>query len=97
MVGMPAVSAEIQTETIEMPLSVIVGARRSPMGKFLGTLTPLSAPQIGAAVAKDVLQSVDCPADAVDWASIGQVLQAGVGQNPARQMAHPRWNVIPSN
>jgi len=70
-----------------MPQSVIVGARRSPMGKFLGTLTPLSAPQIGAVVAKDVMQSSGCPADAVDWASIGQVLQAGVGQNPARQVA----------
>ena len=70
-----------------MSQSVIVAAKRSPAGKFLGTLSSLPAPQIGAAVAKDLLQSVDCPADAVDLAVIGQVIQAGVGQNPARQVA----------
>lgn len=70
-----------------MQRSVIVAAKRSPMAKFLGTLSPLSAPEIAAQVAKSVLQSIDCPADAVDWALIGQVLQAGVGQNPARQVA----------
>ncbi len=67
--------------------SVIVAAKRSPMGKFLGTLSPLTAPEIGAQVARNVLQSVNCPPDAVDWALIGEVLQAGVGQNPARQVA----------
>ena len=70
-----------------MPQSVIIAAKRSPIGKFLGTLLPLSAPQLGAAVAADALASIDCPADAVDWAIIGQVVQAGVGQNPARQVA----------
>ncbi len=69
------------------PQSVIVAAKRSPIGKFLGSLTPLSAPKIGAAAAKGVLQSVSCPPDAVDWITVGQVLQAGVGQNPARQVA----------
>lgn len=67
--------------------SVIVAAKRSPMGKFLGTLAPLTAPEIAAQVARNVLQSINCPPDAVDWALIGQVLQAGVGQNPARQVA----------
>ncbi|MFQ5430848.1 MAG: thiolase family protein [Phycisphaerae bacterium] len=70
-----------------MPRSVIVAAKRSPAGRFLGTLSPLTAPEIGAAVARDLLESVSCPPDAVDWAVIGQVLQAGVGQNPARQVA----------
>lgn len=70
-----------------MQRSVIVAAKRSPMGKFLGTLAPLSAPEIGAQVAKNVIQSINCPLDAVDWALIGEVLQAGVGQNPARQVA----------
>ena len=67
--------------------SVIVGAKRSPMGKFLGSLSTLTAPQIGAVVAKDVLDSVGCPPEDVDLALIGEVLQAGVGQNPARQVA----------
>lgn len=70
-----------------MPRSVIVGAKRSPMGKFLGTLSPLTAPEIGAQVARTLLKEVGCPPELVDWALIGEVLQAGVGQNPARQVA----------
>lgn len=70
-----------------MTRSVIVGAKRSPMGKFLGTLSPLSAPEIGAQVAKALIAELGCPVNDVDWALIGQVLQAGVGQNPARQVA----------
>lgn len=57
------------------------------MGRFLGTLSPLSAPEIGAQVARQVLDTVGCPPGDVNWALIGQVLQAGVGQNPARQVA----------
>lgn len=67
--------------------SVIVGAKRSPIGKFLGSLSTIAAPRIGAAVAKNVLETVKCPRDSVDLAIVGQVLQAGVGQNPARQVA----------
>lgn len=57
------------------------------MGKFLGTLSPLTAPEIGAQVARTLLKEVGCPPEVVDWALIGEVLQAGVGQNPARQVA----------
>ncbi|MBN2562660.1 MAG: acetyl-CoA C-acetyltransferase [Phycisphaerae bacterium] len=67
--------------------SVIVGAKRSPIGRFLGSLSTLPAPKIGSAVAKGLLDSVGCPAADVDWAMVGQVLQAGIGQNPARQVA----------
>ncbi|MFQ5422390.1 MAG: thiolase family protein [Phycisphaerae bacterium] len=67
--------------------SVIVGVKRSPMGKFLGTLATLTAPDIGAAVARKLLEAIGCPPDAVDMAIVGEVLQAGVGQNPARQVA----------
>jgi len=70
-----------------MSQNVIVAAKRSPVGKFLGTLTSMPAPEIGAAVARDLLQSVNCPSEAVDLAIVGQVIQAGVGQNPARQVA----------
>jgi acetyl-CoA C-acetyltransferase len=70
-----------------MPHTVIVGAKRSAIGKFLGTLTPLTAPQIGAAVAKDLLAGLGCKPGDVDLCLLGQVLQAGIGQNPARQVA----------
>ena len=62
-----------------MSRSVIVGVKRSPMGKFLGSLAPLSAPEIGAQVAKALIAEVGCPVNDVEWALIGQVLQAGVG------------------
>ncbi len=67
--------------------SVIVGVKRSPMGRFLGTLASRTAPQMGAAVARKLLEAIGCPPDAVDMAIIAEVLQAGVGQNPARQVA----------
>jgi acetyl-CoA C-acetyltransferase len=81
-----AIAHEI-LESLTMPHSVIVAAKRSPMGRFLGTLSPLPATAIGAQVARQTLDSIKCPTDAVDWALIGQVLQAGAGQNPARQVA----------
>jgi acetyl-CoA C-acetyltransferase len=70
-----------------MAQTVIIGAKRSAIGKFLGGLSTMTAPQIGAAVAKNLLQSVNCPPDAVDLCIVGEVLQAGIGQNPARQVA----------
>ncbi len=70
-----------------MPQSVIVGAKRSPIGKFLGSLTNLPAPKIGTAVTKSLLQSVGCSPNDIDWCLAGQVIQAGIGQNPARQVA----------
>lgn len=70
-----------------MARSVIVGAKRSPIGKFLGTLSGMTAPEFAAQVARDVVESVGCPPGDIDWALVGQVLQAGVGQNPARQVA----------
>lgn len=70
-----------------MTRSVIVGAKRSAMGRFLGTLSTMSAPEFAAQVAKNVVESVNCPVGDIDWALVGQVLQAGVGQNPARQVA----------
>jgi acetyl-CoA C-acetyltransferase len=70
-----------------MPQSVIVAAKRSPIGRFLGSLSPLPAPKIGTAVAKAVLDSVGCQPKDVDLALVGEVLQAGIGQNPARQVA----------
>ncbi len=70
-----------------MPASVIVGAKRSAAGRFLGSLSSMTAPLIGAAVAKQLLADVGCDPGDVDLAIVGEVLQAGVGQNPARQVA----------
>lgn len=53
-----------------MPRSVIVGANRSPMGRFLGTLSPLPATEIGAQVARQMIAQVGCPIGDVDWALI---------------------------
>ena len=67
--------------------SFIVGARRSANAKFLGTLAPLTAPQIAAQVAAGMLKDLKVSPAVIDEVIIGQVVQAGVGQNPARQAA----------
>ncbi|MBL9148331.1 MAG: thiolase family protein [Phycisphaerae bacterium] len=65
---------------------VILAARRTPIGKFLGTLSRVPAPQLGAYVAKALFADVPGSKDAIDECIMGCVLQAGVGQNPARQV-----------
>src|SRR5579872_7270252 len=66
---------------------VIVAAKRTPMGALLGTLSTLSAPELGAVAHKAVLsQSGLDPAEINEIVS-GCVLQAGIGQAPARQAA----------
>jgi acetyl-CoA C-acetyltransferase len=65
----------------------IVGAARTPIGKFGGTLAKTPASELGAAVIKDVLKRAGVKADLVSEVILGQVLTAGVGQNPARQAA----------
>ena len=64
---------------------VIVGAVRTAVGKFGGTLAKIPAPQLGAAVIKALLQRTGVGADKVSEVLMGQVLAAGSGQNPARQ------------
>src|SRR5213075_2578680 len=65
----------------------IVGAARTPIGKFAGTLAKTPASQLGALVIRDVLKRAGVSADQVSEVILGQVLTAGVGQNPARQAA----------
>jgi acetyl-CoA C-acetyltransferase len=70
---------------VEKP--VILSAVRTPIGKFMGGLAPLSAPELGAkAVAESVRRAGIGPAQ-VDEVIMGNVVQAGLGQNPARQAA----------
>lgn len=64
---------------------VIVAAGRTPVGTFGGTLAGVAASDLGASVIKGLLEQTGLSADAVDEVILGQVLQAGTGQNPARQ------------
>src|SRR3989475_11592194 len=66
---------------------VIVSAVRTPVGKFLGGLAPLPAPRLGALVIKEAVRRAGADAAAVDEVIMGNVLQGGVGQAPARQAA----------
>ncbi|HLQ04213.1 MAG TPA: acetyl-CoA C-acyltransferase, partial [Verrucomicrobiae bacterium] len=64
---------------------VILGAARTPVGSFLGGLAPLTAPQLGAIAIKCALERAHVAPDQVDEVFMGNVIQAGVGQAPARQ------------
>merc|ERR1711981_239443 len=66
---------------------VIVGAARTPMGGFRGSLSSMSAPQLGAVAISAALERAKCPVDAVDEVYMGAVLQGGMGQAPDRQAA----------
>lgn len=66
---------------------VIVSAARTAVGKFGGSLAKMAAPELGAAVIREVLQRAKLSPDQVSEVILGQVLTAGSGQNPARQAA----------
>ncbi len=66
---------------------VIVGAARTPIGSFLGSLASVPAPRLGAAAIKAALERAGVSANDVGLVHMGSVLQAGVGQAPARQAA----------
>jgi acetyl-CoA C-acetyltransferase len=66
---------------------VILSAVRTPIGNFQKSLKNLSAPQLGAIVIREALKRAGIDNDAVDEVIMGQVLQGGVGQAPARQAA----------
>jgi acetyl-CoA C-acetyltransferase len=71
--------------TMEKP--VILSAVRTPIGKFLGGLSSLTAPELGAKVVAEAVKRAGVEPGQVDEVIMGNVLQAGVGQNPARQAA----------
>ena len=66
---------------------VIVGAARTPVGKFLGALQPIKAPDLGAAAIREALRRAGVRGDDVQEVIMGNVVQAGLGQAPARQAA----------
>ncbi len=67
--------------------SVIVAGARTPFGRMLGALASLSAAQLGGVAIAAAVARAQVPVDAVEQVVLGQVLQAGAGQAPARQAA----------
>lgn len=65
--------------------AVIVSAKRTPIGRFMGGLSRVPAPELGSLAIKAVLADVPAVKEKVDEVIMGVVLQAGLGQNPARQ------------
>lgn len=66
---------------------VIVAATRTPMGSFMGSLSTVSASQLGAVAIKGALEKINLNPDLIDEVFMGNVVQSGVGQAPARQAA----------
>ena len=66
---------------------VILSACRTPIGRFLGGLSPLPAPKLGALVVREAVRRAGVGDETVDEVILGNVLQGGVGQAPARQAA----------
>jgi len=70
-----------------MPTTVILSAARTPIGAFMGALSSLSAPELGAIAIKAALERAGVSPEQVSEVIMGNVLTAGVGQAPARQAA----------
>ena len=71
----------------DQPDAVILSARRTPIGRYLGALADLSATELGRQLAVDLVQSAHVRPDQVDEVIVGCALQAGLGMNVARQVA----------
>ena len=67
--------------------AVIIAAARTPTGKFMGALKEFTAPQLGAIVVGEAVRRAGVRPEDVDEVIMGCVIQAGLGQNPARQAA----------
>ncbi len=74
-----------QTTSIMSKKVVIVSAVRTPIGSFMGSLSSVTAPQLGAAAIKGALEKINLDPNLVDEVLMGNVIQAGVGQAPATQ------------
>lgn len=70
-----------------MDIPVILSAVRTPIGKFQGGLAGFSAPELGARVVAEAARRAGIDLKQIDEAILGNVVQAGLGQNPARQAA----------
>lgn len=77
----------IMTKSDPATTAVIVSAVRTPIGRFLGGLSPLSAPELGAIAIREAVARSGVDAGDIEEAIMGNVIQAGVGQAPARMAA----------
>jgi acetyl-CoA C-acetyltransferase len=68
--------------------SVLVAGARTPIGRLLGAFKDLSAAELGAVAIRGALEKAGISGDQVDYLIMGQVIQAGAGQNPARWAGH---------
>jgi len=66
---------------------VIVSVARTPIGSFMGSLSTIPAPKLGAVAIKGALEKINLDPNLVDEVLMGNVVQAGTGQAPARQAA----------
>jgi len=66
---------------------VIISACRTPIGKFQGSLSDLTAPKIGAVAVREAVKRANLKPEQIDECIMGNVVSAGIGQNPARQAA----------
>ena len=84
-------SGKLPVGKVEFPTAleevVIVSAVRTPIAKFQGALTDFTAPQLGAMVVKEAVKRANLDPTRVDECIMGNVISAGLGQNPARQAA----------
>src|SRR5258708_5089164 len=71
-------------------IPVIVSAARTPIGKFLGGLAPLQAPELGAVAVRAALQRAGVPADEVEEVILGNVIHAGGGRMGGRWVSGAR-------
>jgi acetyl-CoA C-acetyltransferase len=71
----------------DRPVSVLVAGARTPMGRLLGSLKDFSGADLGGIAIKGALEKAGVAPEQVDYVIMGQVLQAGAGQIPARQAA----------
>ncbi len=76
-----------EAEDLQMEEVVIVSAVRTPIGRFQGSLASYSATELGALTVREALRRAGIDADSVDECIMGNVVSAGLGQNPARQAA----------
>ena len=67
-------------------IPVIVSAARTPIGKFLGGLSTLTAPELGAQAIRAAVQRAGVALDDIEEVIMGNVIQGGVGQAPGRQV-----------
>ena len=65
----------------------LLSAARTPIGKYLGSVADVPAPQLGAVAVSEALRRARVPSEQVEEVILGNVIQAGLGQNPARQAA----------